>query len=383
MSNPNDYLHHDVHVASSARDQAAACGDLIRVLRREAVSYVILADGQGSGIQAAIAAELHAGRLHSALEQGRDLGQAFAATVAVLAGQRGRDRMWAAVNIARVRGDGSVTVLSYDAPPAILWADGRAMVLPRSPLPAGQDLVHEARYRLRAGEHLLLVSDGLTEVGLGGPDGPWGIEGLCTAIDQHDRASPETLPETLVGLAGLRAHRAGTGDDMSAALISCRPGIVVEVLSGPPSRRADAPRVVADFLAAPGIKVICGASTAAMVAEQMGQRLEVLQQAGGLAPPPSRLPGITLVCEGVVTLNQVLNVIDEDNQAFEHRDAVSDLHHLLRTADRIRFRHGPGRRSDADSLDFRRQHILARPLVLERLAERLRNQGKLVTLLRH
>jgi hypothetical protein len=169
-----------------------------------------------------------------------------------------------------------------------------------------------------------------------------------------------------------------SGDDCTAILASCRPGITVNILTGPPAHRADDRTLVGRFLQSEGRKVVCGATTAKIVGQRLGVSLEVEQSESLIAPPTYRLKGVDLVTEGAVTLNQAYNILDEDPTEYEEESGVTHLCDLLHGADRVNIFLGMARNPASGDIAFRQQGILPRIKVVPLLAERLRQQGKLV-----
>ena len=130
----------------------------------------------------------------------------------------------------------------------------------------------------------------------------------------------------------------------------------------------------------PGEKVVCGGTTADIVASWLGQQVQVEQNATSTVTPPRyAISGIDVATEGAVTLNQVCNVLDLDLPILKEDSGVADLLNLLRTADCVHIVHGTARNRAADSVSFLQQGILTRRNVVPLLVEKLRAQGKLVT----
>jgi hypothetical protein len=156
---------------------------------------------------------------------------------------------------------------------------------------------------------------------------------------------------------------------------------VVDVLSGPPQDHIKDADVVRDFMARQGLKVVCGASSADMVARHTDRELEVEQSLVSFSTPPRYfLPGIDLVTEGVVTLNQAHNIIQEDMKTNYDRSAAMDLVALLQEADCVRFHIGRAMNPANKDIAYRKQGILGRDKIIPLIAEKLERMGKLVSI---
>jgi len=131
------------------------------------------------------------------------------------------------------------------------------------------------------------------------------------------------------------------------------------------------------------VKVVCGATTAAIVARHLGRKLDIEQDPRSLvAPPRYSIAGIDLVTEGAVTLNQVYNVLDESPERHEEDSGVADLCGLLWATDRVNLTVGVAANPANGALSFRQQGILPRATIVPLLRQKLEKAGKLV-LVRH
>jgi len=101
-----------------------------------------------------------------------------------------------------------------------------------------------------------------------------------------------------------------------------------------------------------------------------------------LAPPGYLLDGIDLVTEGSVTLNQVYNVLDVDPSQFDEDSGVTSLYELLVHADRVNFILGTAQNPANWHISFQQRGLLPRTKIVELLADKLREAGKLVVIQR-
>lgn len=378
----NAYLHLDVATHSTPRHTGEPIGDVVRVTRDKAATVIILADGLGHGITAQVAATLYSARLAELLRRDFSLRDAFLKVAHDIHATRADGGLYAALVLARVRPSGETTILTYDAPAAIFVGAQVASVLAGHTLDGERALIREAHCFLEAGEGLLLMSDGVTQAGLGR-----GLRDGFTS-DGVARFVTDCLGEQVpLAELGRRLHLRARelwgekqGDDVTATLLSARIGQPLVLLSGPPANRSNDARAMREFLDAPGKKVICGASSAMMAARFLGKSLKVDQEnASAITPPRYYLDGIDLVTEGVVTLNQVLNIVGADPTRYEPDNSVSTLTSWLKEADRIDFLVGRAANLGGSDIAFLQQGIQPRQVVIPLLADALTRSGKLVT----
>jgi len=374
------YLHVEWHTAQRAKHPGAPCGDATDCRRGLDGAMFACVDGIGSGMRARIAAQMCLARLLELMRQEMSLRQAAAAVAASMQKLRDPQKPFAAFSVGRVRPDGMATVLAYEAPPPLFVGRREASVLPGRPIESPGALVHEYLVQLDAGDGLMLMSDGITQAGIGGawPDG-WQAHRAAQFVTHclNQNVAPRQLPEKL--LLQARQFNDRGGDDCTAALAYCRRGVILNLLTGPPADRARDAETVRRWLDAPGLKVVCGGTTAEIVARHLGVRLKIEPHPSSLiAPPRYELPQIDLVTEGAVTLNQVYNLIDEDPAELREDSGVSELVSLLNAADRINIFLGQAENAAARDISFRQQGILTRRRLIPLLAERLRAAGKMV-----
>ena len=160
-----------------------------------------------------------------------------------------------------------------------------------------------------------------------------------------------------------------------------RPSRRLTLMIGPPSAASSDGRVVGALLAAPGVKVVCGGTTAGIVARWLNKEIEVqLATASETVPAMGRLAGIDLVSEGVLTLAAVVGLLRDASRSDSIKgtaDAASCLFKQIVNADELHVLLGkavnPAHQSPAlPSLPGRK------PVLIEELASLARNLGKSV-----
>lgn len=373
------YLHVEVTSAQSSKKPGAPCGDVIHWERREPWTTVVCCDGLGSGITANLTSHLFVSRLFELERCGVSLRDAFGRVAQTIHDGRGKEGLYAALAVSRILPNGETTTMTYDAPPAILVSPGSAQILTRRSFNLEGAVVSESHCQLGAGDGLLLTTDGITQAGIGTrfAEG-WGSEGVARYLtDCLAGGIPVVESARLAHDQACRHWGGALRDDVSAVLASCRPGRSLTILTGPP-RRTEMDRSVAQrFLSADGCKVVCGATTAQIVARRLGTELQVkADDAAMLAPARYALPGIDLVTEGAVTLNQVYNILETDPSQYEEDSGVTDLCDLLRLADRIHFIVGCNQNPANFGIAFQQRGILNRVNIVPLLGEKLKSLQK-------
>ena len=320
-------------------------------------------------------------RLEKLLDVGFTIRQAFARVVHTLNEYRGVRHTYVAFTILHVLPNGDTTILSYDAP-RCLWISRYRQVSPVTMRYETLEnaVIGEGHCRLTENEGLLAFTDGVTQAGLGTtrPNG-WNEDNVA----QFSTAAFSTgqllsaLPETVHNQARVYWGKSN-GDDITVTLLTCRAGRSVTILTGPPANPADDARTVERFSRANGVKVVCGGTTANIVARQLGQSVQIEEDMDDpVAPPHYAIPGLDMVTEGVVTLNQVANLMDVELDELPP-GGVGNFCRLLRQADRVTFLVGEAKNPASEDVSMTQIGVLRRKRIVQLLAGDLEQQGKLV-----
>lgn len=369
----------EVFFSSYNKKKQAVCGDVVAVERTAGSTCLIVADGLGSGIKANIAAQLTVSRLRELLRLDYSLRDAFRIVVQSLSDVRGSELPYAVVTLARILNTGVTTVLSYEMPPPVLLYHDYASVLRREEFLLGTEIISESEISLGLEDGLFIFSDGVSQAGIGKAlrEG-WGSEGVAEYLQNleipYGNQSVKAIIEQARRLDGGQPQ-----DDTTVAFAKLRKGHVLNIFTGPPSLKQNDRSAVGSFLDHPGIKVVCGATTAKIVARELGRNCEMSKVFDSpIEPPAYHIEGIDLVTEGAVTLNQVYNIVQDDLSEQDERSQVHQLSLFLQICDRINIWLGGAANPANSGLRFRQLGVIPRHELVPLLAERLRGMGKMV-----
>lgn len=376
------YIHVDILQKQSSKVINDPCGDVIGYDRDDISTTLVLSDGLGSGIKANIAANMCVARALELLRCGSSLKETFSILVSSMNNAWGTDNPFAVFSIARILRNGDATIYSYEMPPPLIVNAHSGNILMSNAKTIEKAITYESHCSLNNGEGIMLVSDGITQAGLGcGLRNGWEIEGVSSFITDHllnQKAAIKEIPD-LVHNYARTLWRKAKGDDCSVALALCRNGITVNLITGPPANKELDEDFVNSFLNTKGIKIVCGGSTAKMVSRIMKRSLGIKEGTGNsITPPEYIIDGINFVTEGAVTLNQAYNILDEDLSNYEAKSGVFALVDFLNIADKINFWIGDSTNEGISNIAFKQQHILSRKKITHLIIDRLREKGKLV-----
>ncbi|HWQ08785.1 MAG TPA: SpoIIE family protein phosphatase [Holophaga sp.] len=325
-----------------------ACGDVFHRLGAEGGRMVsVLADGLGSGIKANVLANLTATMAARYVAGDADITRAARVIMETLPVCSLRQIAYSTFTIVDMDPRGSTRIAEYDNPPCVVLRRGTALALPRERLElqtaSGRPaIIHHAAFQAEPGDRIVVFSDGVSQSGMGQPTMPLGWEqdaarAFLEQTLQRDpsmgaRALARTLVQKALALDGMRAK-----DDITCGVISYRKPRQLLVLTGPPVHR-DRDRMIAgmarDFN---GRKVICGGSTANLVARELGRSMDMnLKELDPEVPPMCTMEGFDLVTEGAITLAMTARMLEEDtNLDLARPNAATCLASILLDSDVI------------------------------------------------
>jgi len=131
-----------------------------------------------------------------------------------------------------------------------------------------------------------------------------------------------------------------------------------------------------------GTKIVCGSTTAEIVARNLGVAIDIKDVSNAYHKPPSYdIKGIDYSTEGAITLNQVYNILGEAPEKLESDSSVSDLYRFFHTSDTINFLVGTAANPGHEHIVFRQMGVYPRDVIVRLLAEKLKAMGKLVNII--
>jgi hypothetical protein len=379
---PRKYM--EIVTAQSAKRAGRVCGDYVVVDRTPEATTTVLADGIGTGIKARVAAVMCASRLMELVRLGFTIREACSKVVDTMHEARTTDIPFSAFSVCRVLNSGHATIISYEIPSPILVNKNLAAYQPKPHVfPMGLEMIAEVNTVLDYGDGIILLSDGVSQAGLGRQFRMgWGTEGArdfinACLIQRTDlKDVPGKVLHKVKDISG-----ATYGDDTTCLLLLCREANVLNVLTGPPASRARDDKTVKDFRETKGTRVVCGSTTAEMVARVLSVPVDIKGVSSAFHKPPSYvIEGIDYATEGAITLNQLYNILEENVEKLDRNSSVSDLYHLFHSSDTINFFVGTAINPGHKDIVFRQMGVFPREVIVQLLAERLRKMGKLVSI---
>ena len=327
----------------------AACGDVFLSQKIEEDHRVIsvLADGLGSGIKAAVLANLTSTMALRYMAADVDVRKAAGIIMATLPVCRERQIAYSTFTIVEMDPWGATRILEYDNPPFVLLRgpdpiEVATEILPLPDTSGREAALRHTRFEARPGDRIVFFSDGVTQAGMGSPGTPlgWGQAAATEFLSKVIRERPLISARHLARALVLRAQTMDGGlpkDDISCGVMYYREPREVLVLTGAPVDRKRDLEMAELARAFPGRKVICGGTTSAILSRQLDRPIVMdLSHLDPEVPPVSRMDGFALVTEGAITLARTVRLLEaEQSPDLLRPNAATELAGTLLDSDII------------------------------------------------
>ena len=361
------------------------CGDYYTIITEPESAVLVLSDGLGSGVKANILATLTAKMLSIMIAGKVAIRTAVKAVADTLPVCSVRNLAYATFTVM-VAQENEICLLQYDNPDAILLRNGKSIDYRRDIQMFGEKEIHQSYFQFQEGDLLILMSDGVTNAGMGKTTyGGWGREEVVKFCEQRWRKEISAQEmASAIGNAGLDLNLDETDDDLTVLVMKGMKKKVVNIMVGPPADREDDRSYFETFFQKEGMHVVCGGTTAKLVADYLHTKVINIPDSGSEdVPAMSEIKGIDLVTEGLLTLQKLMEYYEdfsEDrlyfNRLIKKKDGAAELFRILFTeATEINFFFGNALNENYTALHIDREK--KKELALE-LIDNLEAEGKKV-----
>ena len=232
---------------------------------------------------------------------------------------------YATFTIVDIEVGGVINILEYDNPETFIVRNNKVfdpgwqyMFLSSE---KGEDKeLRSCSFVAEKEDRIIFCSDGIVQSGLGTDSFPFGwereqlIDFTLKEIKGNSLISAQELGEHIVKKA-YQNDSYELKDDASCAVIYFRDPRKLLICTGPPYEEVNDKvyaKKVADFV---GKKVLCGATTADIIAREWEKTIvDSFDFIDPELPPISYMDGVDLITEGILTLTKVLNLLKDFNK---------------------------------------------------------------------
>ncbi len=364
-----------------AREGEEVCGDNVEVIKQDDTTIIVLSDGLGSGIKANILSTLTSKIAIGLMNKNLPLEEIIATIIETLPICEVREIAYATLAILKIDNKGKAHLIEMDTPSAFLFRDNEVKSIKTKEIEIRGKKIKEAKFEIDRSDMIFLVSDGVLHAGIGGLlDFGLGWEGVAEHLTKvaEKKKDLKYIINKIVGICQAY-YFTEPGDDFTILGVKYRKSRELTVLTGPPQNKEDDNVVINKLINSSGKKVISGGTTAQIAARELDRNLETsFEYYDSDIPPVSHLKGVNLVTEGLLTLNKVLEFLQNYKQGEllpEGEDGASRLIRLLLKSDHINFLVGRAMNESHQSLNLPLE-LGIRSQVVDRIANYLKKLNK-------
>ena len=300
------------------------CGDNVQIIETKDSKVIVLSDGLGSGVKANILSTLTSKMLSTMIANNISIKECVEAVVETLPICKERHIAYSTFSIIKISNSREVEIYNYDNPlPFCINRDGLVKIKYEEEIISNKKIYH-AVTKLNVDDVIFLMSDGIIHAGIGASlNFGWTIdevEKYVSSLYNADNYSAKTLTTVLLDQVN-RLYNFKPGDDATVAAIKIRRRAMSNIFVGPPTDHKDDAKMVNLFMAKAGKHIVCGGTTSKIFAKCLNREIvfdgEYLDKE---IPPTSKIEGLDVVSEGIITLKKVLyyanNLLDGNNTEY-------------------------------------------------------------------
>lgn len=329
------------------------CGDsfVSHKSKEEGRVISVLSDGLGSGIKASVLSTMTSTMLLNFAAMNEDIVRAASTIIKTLPRDEVRKISYSTFCLCDIDCFGYTRIAEYETPAYYLFRDGKFVDVEKKRIPVERDdmdntVLWMSEFAMEKEDRIIFFSDGVSQSGMGNRDMPFGWEnGAKEFIRRSIAANPSISAKELARKVVIESEKNDgyiLKDDTSCCVIYMRRPRNLLVCTGPPfDEKNDAylSKLVTEF---PGRKIICGGTTANIVARETGREITIDMDSMELSPdslpPASRMEGIDLITEGILTLSKVERSLSgEETEALHHGNPAERILQMLADSDKITF----------------------------------------------
>lgn len=290
------------------------CGDNVEIFQNDESTFIVLADGLGSGVKANILATMTSKMAGTMLRDGVSIEETVDTITNTLPVCSVRKLAYSTFGIIQISNDNKAHVIEYDNPPLFVIRDGEILDIEKIDKMLNGRLIKESFFNIELGDVMVLVSDGVIHAGVGAIlNLGWQWENVAEYLMKNapKEKCAENISKGLLDVCKC-LYENKPGDDTTVAAVKIRKPEIIDLFTGPPEDQNNDSKLVKSFMKANGKKIVCGGTAAKIVSRELNREMQInLDYINPNIPPTASIKGIDLVTEGVLTLSKAIDIIKE------------------------------------------------------------------------
>lgn len=305
------------------------CGDHVELVNVPDGKIMVLADGLGSGVKANILATMTSKIAATMLREGSSLEETIDTIVHTLPVCNERHLAYSTFTIIKAYHTGEVYAAEFDNPSIFLLRDGKDVEIEKTKRIINDKVIYESSFKIDERSLLVAVSDGVVHAGVGHSlRFGWQWKNVNEYLKEFSLGDTSTTAVTVNVLEKCQSlYENEAGDDTTVLAVKLRELETINLFTGPPVNPENDYAVIEEILSQDGKVVVCGGTTAGIVARILGEEMEIdITTMTPDIPPAGKIPRIELVTEGVITINKAIGIMrDYMNPEVSRKKAMESL----------------------------------------------------------
>lgn len=321
----SDY-HIEIDFQQTRPKGEIVCGDVFysRKIREERRTILVLSDGIGHGVKANVLATLTASMAlnYSSFHTKPDIAANI--FMRVLPRSSEGKESYATFTIIEIEDEGMVRIINYDNPPTLIFRHGKIFYPKEERIPIrGEEnrgkILRIREFRPMKEDRIIFMTDGVDQSGLGSKKYPmgWGLENISYFAESQIGRDPNIpagkLARKIISQASMN-DAFEVKDDTSCGVVYFRQPREFMLITGPPFYKIkdfDFVNIIQNFK---GEKIICGGTTAEIIARELDLEVRIEHRfRDEEIPPTAEMFGFEMVTEGILTLGKVEEILEAYN----------------------------------------------------------------------
>ena len=295
----------------------------------------VLSDGLGSGIKANILACMTSTMLLKFMENHFDIEKSCEIIMNSLPVCKVRGISYSTFSAIDCFENGKAKIVE-EGNPDFIWIRNGEVLKPQYQTIQSKDFKNRMmkvyNINFEKYDRVIFCSDGATQVAMGSKQYPLGLgrDGLIKIIlnklEQDPEISSQKLSDYLVKQIELIAPDRELKDDTSICSIYCRDPRESLIFTGPPYHQEKDGYYAKTFIEFKGKKAISGGTTANIISRELNLPVTADMSLNfGKLPGLSKMSGVDLVTEGILTLTKTLEYLEKGNPENNAAMALMDF----------------------------------------------------------
>ena len=247
------------------------CGDVVEFYNDDDQFVAVLSDGMGSGVKANILATLTSKIGLTMLKEGMKLEEVVDTISQTLPICAQNKIAYSTFTLVKITSDGTAYIVEFDNPTVFFMRGKEILELDWNERIINNKNLRECKMQIKERDRIVLISDGVEFAGGRATlNYSWQWKDIANHLLKFtdENMNAKAITNNLLGVCN-QLYYFEPGDDTTVATIKVSHDSKAVLLSGPPIDKNKDKEVVHKMMGSAGKKIVCGGTTANIVAREL------------------------------------------------------------------------------------------------------------------